>query len=302
MIFKNITSITCGLILTQTIALASPIRVMTTTTDLAMAIKEIGGDLVTVESFLSGTEDPHFADARPDFVMKAAKADIVCFIGLELESGWLPKVLTRSGNKKVQPGGKGHCDVSKDFAVLERPEKPVDRSMGDVHGLGNPHYWLGPISFSTALSSVKIVLEENLPSKKLVLEKNYQDFIGRMAEIVTTGKKTLSREKISFFEYHKDFVYFAADYGLTSAGSIEENPGVQPSAGRLAKVVEESKDHIILATQLSPDNVMKKFKELSKKNVLIMSSSLKKDETFKDYKNNQLEFIQKIANSAKNQQ
>ena len=111
-----------------------------------------------MESLLEGTEDPHYVDAMPHWIVKAAKADVFCMVGLELETGWVPKVLSRSGNAKIQSGAPGHCDASKKVKALEIPVGKIDRSMGDIHPGGNPHYNLGPSFFSQAAESIVDVL------------------------------------------------------------------------------------------------------------------------------------------------
>ena len=141
MIFKTII-----LILISSISHAK-VNVITTTTDLQWLTKQIGGDKVKVESLLNGTEDPHYLDAMPHFISKVANADMFCLIGLDLEVGWAPKILSRSGNKKVQPGGKGYCETGKTIKALNIPTGRIDRSQGDIHPQGNPHYHLGRMLF-----------------------------------------------------------------------------------------------------------------------------------------------------------
>ena len=130
----------------STTALAK-LKVITTTPDLAWLSREIGGSKVKVESLLDGHENPHYVDAMPHFILKVAAADMFCLVGLDLEVGWVPKVLTKSGNPQVQPGGKGYCETGKTVKAVEIPQGKIDRSMGDIHPSGNPHFHLGPSSF-----------------------------------------------------------------------------------------------------------------------------------------------------------
>src|ERR1700720_3839587 len=122
----------------------SKLNVMTTTEDLASIAREIGGDHITVESMAKGYQDPHFVEAKPSFILKLQKADVLVVVGRELEIGWLPPLIQQSRNSKIQVGAEGYLDASLNAEILEVPTGQVTRAMGDVHPLGNPHYWLDP--------------------------------------------------------------------------------------------------------------------------------------------------------------
>src|SRR5216684_9405757 len=123
---------------------AGKLNVITSTQDLASIAAEIGGDRITVESIAKGYQDPHFVEAKPSFLLKLQKADLLAVVGLQLEIGWLPPLQTQSRNAKIQVGGTGYLDMSQFCQILEIPQGQVTRAMGDVHPLGNPHYWLDP--------------------------------------------------------------------------------------------------------------------------------------------------------------
>src|ERR1700730_12319326 len=123
---------------------AGKLNVVTSTEDLAAIGREIGGDRIAIESIAKGYQDPHFVEPKPSFLLKLQKADLLAVIGLQLEIGWLPPLITRSGNSKIQVGAKGYFDVSTFCEILELPTGVVTRADGDVHPLGNPHYWLDP--------------------------------------------------------------------------------------------------------------------------------------------------------------
>src|SRR5437773_9683345 len=122
----------------------SKLRIMTATTDLAALAQEVGGEKVTVESIAKGYQDPHFVEAKPSFLLKLRHADLLVVVGLQLEIGWLPPLIAQSGNAKIQVGANGYLDASQFAEILEKPTGEVTRAMGDVHPLGNPHYWLNP--------------------------------------------------------------------------------------------------------------------------------------------------------------
>src|SRR5215467_236132 len=122
----------------------SKLNVMTTTEDLASIAREIGGDRITVDSMAKGYQDPHFVEAKPSFILKLQKADLLVLVGRDLEIGWLPPLIQQSRNSKVQVGADGYLDASLHARILEMPQGQVTRAEGDVHPLGNPHYWLDP--------------------------------------------------------------------------------------------------------------------------------------------------------------
>jgi len=247
------------------------IRVVTTIPDLAWAVREIGGNQVEVHSLLKGTENPHFADAVPEFIRLVADADLVCLVGLELEVGWLPKVLSRSGNSQVQPNGKGYCDLGTKVDALEKPAGQVDRSMGDVHPFGNPHYWLSPVAFGKAAQVIADKLSELDPAHAATYSVGYKNFLSKMNKTKTHNQERLSAFLTKntgphYIEYHREFSYLADTYGLKSASSIEEKPGMPPSAGQITQVALSSKKSNLffaLTAEYHSKNVMNKFQEIS---------------------------------------
>src|SRR6187200_1396608 len=120
------------------------LNVVTTTEDLAAIAREVGGDRITVESISRGYQDPHFVEAKPSFILKLQKADLLVVVGRELEIGWLPPLIQQSRNSRVQVGGPGYLDASAQARILDIPQGQITRAMGDVHPQGNPHYWLDP--------------------------------------------------------------------------------------------------------------------------------------------------------------
>lgn len=261
------------------------IRVVTSTTDLAWMVKQVGGENVDVQALLRGTENPHYVDTIPDFVRKVADASVVCVVGLDLEVGWMPKVLARSGNAKVQPGGAGYCDTGKRIAVLDKPTGPVDRSMGDVHPEGNPHFWLSPLALAEASTAAVKSLSDSDPAHRAAYEENSKKFNAQMKALYESEKKLLAPivSKATgplVLEYHKEFTYLLNAYGIKSMGSLEEKPGVAPSAGRIAEMALNAKKsgvRLLLAADYSPRKTVEKFAELSGIKVLRVPTSLSAD-------------------------
>src|ERR1700724_3079758 len=133
-----------ALVLSPASRAAGKLQIMTATTDLAALAQEVGGDKIEVESIARGYQDPHFVDAKPSFLLKLKRADLLIVVGLELEIGWLPPLIPQSTHPKIQVGAPGYFDASRFAKILEIPTGQVTRAEGDVHPLGNPHYWLDP--------------------------------------------------------------------------------------------------------------------------------------------------------------
>jgi zinc/manganese transport system substrate-binding protein len=256
------------------LAKAPKLQVVTSIPDLAWAASEVGGELVEARALLRGTENPHFVDAIPEFTRLAAQADVVCIAGLDLEVGYMPPVLSRSGNAQVQPGGKGYCEAGRGVTVLDKPSGPIDRSMGDVHPGGNPHFYLGPKALAAGAKELSAALIRVDPANTATYQKGLKDFSAKMdalsAEIFEQLKPVRSAQDKAgapiLLEYHKEFAYFFAEYGLQSFGSVEAKPGVPPSAGRLAEIAAAAKAagvRALLAADYSPSRTVVRFTELS---------------------------------------
>ncbi len=261
-----------SLLFFSALALAkTPVKVVTSLPDLAWAATEIGGPLVQAKALLTGHENPHYVDTVPEYIRLVADADMVCIVGLELEIGWMPKVLTRSGNAGVQVGGRGYCETGKAVTALQRPAGGVDRSMGDVHPMGNPHYWLSPKALAEGATVIRDTLIQLAPEKTADFQKGYQKLKEKLEEIQKTNTKKLAPFFIKnsgpiAIEYHKEFTYFFDAYGISSFGSIEEKPGVPPSSGRIAEVALSAKASgvkVALGGEYAPKRTMERFHELS---------------------------------------
>src|SRR5438477_1923438 len=142
---KHLALVFAALLCAPTLARAQgKLNVITTTEDLASIAHEIGGDHISVDSMAKGYQDPHFVEAKPSFILKLQKADVLIAVGRELEIGWLPPLIQQSRNAKIQVGAPGYLDASLNATILEIPNGNITRAMGDVHPLGNPHYWMDP--------------------------------------------------------------------------------------------------------------------------------------------------------------
>src|SRR5436853_1907359 len=163
-------------------AQAKKLNVVTSTTDMAALTQEVGGDKISVESIAKGYQDPHFVEAKPSFLLKLRHADLLIAVGLQLEIGWLPPLITQSGNPRIQVGAPGYLDASQFAEILDRPTGEVTRAMGDVHPLGNPHYWLDPDNGRRIARGIANKLGELDPAGAAYFQQRYQDFEKRLVE------------------------------------------------------------------------------------------------------------------------
>lgn len=220
---------------------------------------EIGGDRVAVQSLARGNQDPHFLDAKPSYVVALNKADLLIEGGLDLESGWLPAILIQSRNGKIQPNTDGNVNAAKGLRILEIPGAKFDRSMGDVHPLGNPHAWLDPRNAKLIAANIYQHLAKIDPEGQPYYEARLKDFLSRldrkMAEWEPLLQKIRGKKAIS---YHKSFSYFADWTGLEIVANIEAKPGIPPSSKHiddLLKIIPQQGVKAILAESFYPKKV-----------------------------------------------
>ncbi len=220
---------------------AAQIRVVATTPDLASIAREIGGDKVTVVALAKPTEDPHFVDAKPSHIVTLNRADALIEGGAELELGWLPPLLENSRNGKIAAGAPGRIVASEGIRMLEIPTS-FDRSKGDVHSLGNPHFLIDPVN-------VKIIARNIADHFAQVDPKNTATYNGNLARFNTKldAKYAEWQKQLAPFKgarivtYHKDFVYLAQRFGLNIVDELEAKPGIAPSPAHLAEVIGKMK-------------------------------------------------------------
>src|SRR6266481_8526735 len=163
-------------------AQAKELNVVTSTTDMAALTQEVGGEKVSVESIAKGYQDPHFVEAKPSFLLKLRQADLLVVVGLQLEIGWLPPLITQSGNSRIQVSGPGYLDASQFAEILEKPTGEVTRAQGDVHPYGNPHYWLDPENGRRVAKGIADKLVELRSSDAAYFNQNFDSFSQLLTE------------------------------------------------------------------------------------------------------------------------
>jgi zinc/manganese transport system substrate-binding protein len=223
-----------------TFAADAKLNVVTTTEDLASLAREVGGDRVTVDAIARGYQDPHFVEAKPSFILKMQKADVLIVVGRELEIGWLPPLIQQSRNAKVQVGAAGYLDASRGVRILEVPTGQVTRAMGDVHPQGNPHYWLDPENARVIATSICATLSQFRPADRAYFEQRLDAFSTRLTAAVRKWSAQLAPYKgTKIVTYHRSFPNFADRFGLDIIGYVEPRPGIPPSPGHTLELIRE---------------------------------------------------------------
>jgi len=218
------------------------LNVMTTTEDLASIAREVGGDRVAVESLAKGYQDPHFVEAKPSFILKLQKADLLVAVGRELEIGWLPPLINQSRNAKIQPGGSGYLDASLSAQILELPQGQITRAMGDVHPLGNPHYWLDPENGKRIAKAMADAFSGLRPGDRSYFEQRLSGFAGRLGEAEKRWLAAMAPYKgTKVVTYHRSFPNFAERFGLEIVGYVEPRPGIPPTPQHTLDLIGEMK-------------------------------------------------------------
>jgi zinc/manganese transport system substrate-binding protein len=215
------------------------IKVLATTADWGSLVSELGGDKVDVYTATTALQDVHQVDAKPSLVARARTADLVVATGAELEIGWLPVLLQESGNSRIQPGAPGYFEITSVLRLLDIPSA-VDRSMGDVHPLGNPHVQLDPRNIATAARALSARLAQVDAPNAAYYQQRGADFQSRWVQAMTRWSAQGAKLKgVPVVVIHKDQTYLIRWLGMTELAAIEPKPGVPPSAGYLAGLVEK---------------------------------------------------------------
>jgi zinc/manganese transport system substrate-binding protein len=274
------------LTLCASFASAEPLRVITTVPDLADLAATVGGDAVAATSLAKGPQDPHFIEARPSFVRALHDADLLIVVGLDLEVGWLPVLLQGARNARIAPGNPGYLDASAAIIPLDVPRGQVDRSMGDVHPFGNPHYLPDPVNGVRVADAIRARLTELRPEAAAAFQSRYDAFVadivealvgpalagtrparevlnaierGEVATLASQNGVTLAgwlgavapgtpRKAV---EDHRAWSYFARRFGVDLVAALEPLPGIAPTTRHLREVIEQmrtEKVELILAT------------------------------------------------------
>ena len=244
---KNRTLILFFLVIASTwlsagLVLAQQIRAVATFPDLADITRQIGKELVSVDSLATGVEDPHGVPVKPSFVPRLNRADLLVVTGLYDEHSWLPALLEVASNAKILPGRPGYIDCSVGVSVLEVPTI-LDRSEGDLHPKGNPHYMLDPVRAKIAAQNIAAGLSRNFPQHQQAFDKNLKAYLTELDSWIARWEKmAVPLRGVKYVEYHPQWIYFANRFGMKRVGSIELKPGIEPTPNHLVELVQQIKE------------------------------------------------------------
>jgi len=236
---------------------ADKIRVVATIPDLKALAEEVGGKLVDVEALARGNQNAHELEVRPSLMLKLRRADILLENGLDLDT-WADVVVQGANNPNIVRGAPGRVDVSRGIQVLEVPSTRVDRSMGDVHPLGNPHYSLDPGMAPIVTQNIVDAFARFAPDRRADFGRNRQTFLSRLDEAMARWTQTMAPFKGSkVVVYHPQWIYLLTRFGLSQAATLEDRPGIPATPAHLTRIIRQMKEEQIKVIVVEPWNDLK---------------------------------------------
>ncbi|RKZ07288.1 zinc ABC transporter substrate-binding protein [bacterium] len=273
----RITIIAFILLLSATSAQAE-LRVVTTTTDLAALVRIIGGDHVDVEALCRGYQDPHYLEAKPSHMARLRKADLMVYVGLELEVGWLPMLVNGSRNPQLRAGNPGSLGAATGIEILDVPTGEVSRSEGDVHPLGNPHYWSDPHNQIVMAGTIAERLSRLDPEHTPDFESALASFQTRMDAAITDWKQRLEfMQGQQIVCYHQQWEYLLNWLEIDVMDYVENKPGIPPSPrhiSQLREAMRRAEISVVLISNFFEPGHAKRVAEASSATLLILPTSI----------------------------
>ena len=275
------------LILAAASAAYAKVNVVGSTEDMADLARQVGGDKVNVDSIARGYQDPHFVEPKPSFLLKLMKADLLVVVGLQLEIGWLPPLITQSRNAKIQVAGKGYLDASNFCQILEKPTGQVTRAMGDVHPLGNPHYWLDPDNGRRIAKAIADKLSEMQPGDAAYFAARYAEFDKKLAAAEKGWEAKMAPFKgRKVITYHRSWPNFCERFGLDVMGYVEPKPGIPPSPSHTLELIAEMKRQNVKLILVEPYFDLKTPNSIARETgakVVVLAPSVGAEKDITDY-------------------
>lgn len=268
----------------------SKLKIVTSTADLAALAAEVGGERAEVQSLIRGNQDPHFAQAKPTYLLKLRQADLLIIVGLELESGWLtrshhtPSLVSQSGNSRIQPGAAGYFDASQYAEVLDTPTRLVTPS---IQPFGNPHYLLDPENGRKIAEALAHKLGELRPNDASYFDDRFHAFSKRLSdaeEIWNAEMRPYHGRKV--VTYYRSWSNFLKYFQLVSVGEIEPQPGIPPSRDHTSELVNLMKNQNVEVILVEPYFELKTPKDIAGKTgakVVVIPSSVGGGKGITDY-------------------
>jgi zinc/manganese transport system substrate-binding protein len=314
-----VTSILSSFAAASTLA-AAPLRVVTTTQDLASIAQSVGGNRANVTALISGARDPHRLEAKPSFMAAVARADLFIAVGLDMEVGYEKSILQGSRNRKVQIGAAGHVYGHEGaLRILDKPSGPVSRGQGDIHAGGNPHYWLDPYNARAMARAFASKMGELRPQDAAFFKENASNFVENVdrqmfgsALVAKFGGEKLwawdnqdqLRQNIQgtalggwaaklapyrgrpIITYHRSWSYFVDRFGLKVAGELEPKPGLDPTPGHMRNIVQIAQQQNVKVILQEPFYSTRDAKFVSSRTsakVVVSPNSVGHDPAARDY-------------------
>lgn len=265
------------------------LRVAATIETLADLCRQIGGDRVDVTSLSHGYQDPHFVEAKPSLVLTLNRADALVYVGLDLEIGWLPPLVQQSRNERIQRGQVGNIDASTAIKVEDVPTIPADqlRAMGDIHPLGNPHYWIPPKN----ARGIARLLAQRFAEIDAPGTAAYQAALAAFERRLDAKEKAWAKTAaplrgIKIVTYHKSWSYLAGWLGMQEVGYIESKPGIPPTAshtGQLINLMLKSNVKLVIVESFYPSNLARFVAENGHARLVVAPSDVGATSAIKSY-------------------
>ncbi len=263
------------------------LNVVATLPDFGAIAQEIGGDKIKVSTIARGTEDPHFVDARPSYIRVLNQADVLIEGGAELEIGWLPPLVNGARNSKILSDAPGHVILSHGIRLLEVPTGPVDRSMGDVHPLGNPHFSLDPGNGKIIAGILAETFTRLDSANASYYASNLKKFTERLDKKLAEWAKLMEPyHGTKVVTYHKSFTYFLERFGLELVGTIEPKPGVEPSPSYINALIPRVKGAgvtLVIIEPFRPHKTPGYVAQAIGAKLLLLPDAVRGNEKVKDY-------------------
>jgi len=263
------------------------LNIMASTEDLAAIAREVAGDRADIDAIARGYQDPHFVEAKPSFILKLQKADLLIVVGRELEIGWLPPLIQQSRNSKIQAGAAGYLDASLNAHILEIPQGQITRAMGDVHPQGNPHYWLDPDNGKIIAQAIAGKLSQLRPNDKAYFDQRVADFSKRLDDASKRWQSAMAPYKgLKVVTYHRSFPNFTDRFGLDVIGYVEPRPGIPPSPSHTLELIQEMKKQNVKIILVEPYFDLKTPNAIARETgakVLVLAPSVGGAKTVTDY-------------------
>lgn len=263
------------------------LNVLTSSTNLKSLTEYIAGDRIQLESVLKGRQDPHFLSPKPSYMLKVRKANLLIFVGMDLEIGWLPSIIEGARNPRIQRDKPGYLDTSQFIQALSVPEGKVDRFFGDIHPYGNPHFLLDPVRAVQVSKGISERLSHLDSENKDYYLKNYKLFEENIKNKIKIWKKRIKNSTVQkVVTYHNSFEYFLDEFQIPLTGLIEEKPGIPPSAKHILSLIKKMRNNqtsCILMSSFYNNERAKKIKQAIPTHIEVVAIEVGAFEKATDY-------------------